>query len=541
MTRFAALQRSSPELVSYRCEPKSLGKKEKITTHGKLRQEFETKADANSFTFCCWTGPLQLNLLVVVVVVVVYLFVCLFCFADACVMDSSQLGPSSLHLIAVLGDVLARVQAIHAKEEYGLSQIVSSIKFVNRTVDAWIKSSQEQPEPSEYHVYESNLSEMSKSIDAILGEARFVRNEPKHAATAKGSLVTPDNTKMPRKSKAAEHNKTLERFSHALHMRPTKMVTASEAGQEPEQSTLSAAHELLLKWMETGKGGWTMKHTEKRRDGVAWRQSSCASDDDPEKLRSERSNAARRKFLDSLWSIQNTPAGSETKAEDAAAGCDLDQTGSGNDDSSTSSIQMQIKTTTQNMQKNVKELQAYCKLFHEQNPQLELLSLGRFSYPYTKDSSKMILQRRPQPENQRKSAANDDSWLPAEFCWNILGKQAEAILTEFKSRESTTSYSNLQQAVSTTRLMHSLHTNLFHCHLQIILGRDFLLVLSQPSSRCDAVWGSASGYKCLAMAHSVVCRHGRSLMSIARRMWILLSQEVLGLPAGKKRLFPLPA
>ncbi|XP_024357395.2 uncharacterized protein [Physcomitrium patens] len=456
-------------------------------------------------------------------------------------MDSSQLGPSSLHLIAVLGDVLARVQAIHAKEEYGLSQIVSSIKFVNRTVDAWIKSSQEQPEPSEYHVYESNLSEMSKSIDAILGEARFVRNEPKHAATAKGSLVTPDNTKMPRKSKAAEHNKTLERFSHALHMRPTKMVTASEAGQEPEQSTLSAAHELLLKWMETGKGGWTMKHTEKRRDGVAWRQSSCASDDDPEKLRSERSNAARRKFLDSLWSIQNTPAGSETKAEDAAAGCDLDQTGSGNDDSSTSSIQMQIKTTTQNMQKNVKELQAYCKLFHEQNPQLELLSLGRFSYPYTKDSSKMILQRRPQPENQRKSAANDDSWLPAEFCWNILGKQAEAILTEFKSRESTTSYSNLQQAVSTTRLMHSLHTNLFHCHLQIILGRDFLLVLSQPSSRCDAVWGSASGYKCLAMAHSVVCRHGRSLMSIARRMWILLSQEVLGLPAGKKRLFPLPA
>lgn len=109
------------------------------------------------------------------------------------------------------------------------------------------------------------------------------------------------------------------------------------------------------------------------------------------------------------------------QAEDAAAGCDLDQTGSGNDDSSTSSIQMQIKTTTQNMQKNVKELQAYCKLFHEQNPQLELLSLGRFSYPYTKDSSKMILQRRPQPENQRKSAANDDSWLPAEFCWNILG------------------------------------------------------------------------------------------------------------------------
>uniref|UniRef100_A0A7I4CC50 Uncharacterized protein n=1 Tax=Physcomitrium patens TaxID=3218 RepID=A0A7I4CC50_PHYPA len=478
-------------------------------------------------------------------------------------MDSSQLGPSSLHLIAVLGDVLARVQAIHAKEEYGLSQIVSSIKFVNRTVDAWsafpwslvflsrcdshaafrlwgslarlspVKSSLNPRSVSyspawslhylaiigaEHHVYESNLSEMSKSIDAILGEARFVRNEPKHAATAKGSLVTPDNTKMPRKSKAAEHNKTLERFSHALHMRPTKMVTASEAGQEPEQSTLSAAHELLLKWMETGKGGWTMKHTEKRRDGVAWRQSSCASDDDPEKLRSERSNAARRKFLDSLWSIQNTPAGSETKAEDAAAGCDLDQTGSGNDDSSTSSIQMQIKTTTQNMQKNVKELQAYCKLFHEQNPQLELLSLGRFSYPYTKDSSKMILQRRPQPENQRKSAANDDSWLPAEFCWNILGKQAEAILTEFKSRESTTSYSNLQQAVSTTRLMHSLHTNLFHCHLQIILGRDFLLVLSQPSSRCDAVWGSASGYKCLAMAHSVVCRHGRSLMSIARRV-----------------------
>lgn len=42
-----------------------------------------------------------------------------------------------LQLIAVLGDVLARVQAIHAKEEYGLSQIVSSIKFVNRTVDAW--------------------------------------------------------------------------------------------------------------------------------------------------------------------------------------------------------------------------------------------------------------------------------------------------------------------------------------------------------------------------------------------------------------------
>jgi hypothetical protein len=41
-----------------------------------------------------------------------------------------------MQLITVLGGTLARLQATLAKEEFGLQQIVASIKFVNRTIDA---------------------------------------------------------------------------------------------------------------------------------------------------------------------------------------------------------------------------------------------------------------------------------------------------------------------------------------------------------------------------------------------------------------------
>lgn len=46
-----------------------------------------------------------------------------------------------------------------------------------------------------------------------------------------GATSTPDNA-TPRKSKAAEPKKTLERFFQALHMRPTKAVSADHGGRE---------------------------------------------------------------------------------------------------------------------------------------------------------------------------------------------------------------------------------------------------------------------------------------------------------------------
>lgn len=59
--------------------------------------------------------------------------------------DSRENADIALQLLALLGDTLARVQAAHAKEEYALSQIVASLKFVNHTVDAWSATSSPAP------------------------------------------------------------------------------------------------------------------------------------------------------------------------------------------------------------------------------------------------------------------------------------------------------------------------------------------------------------------------------------------------------------
>jgi len=55
--------------------------------------------------------------------------------------DPRENADVALQLIALLGDTLARVQAAHAKEEFALSQIVSSVKFVNYTIDSRCASS----------------------------------------------------------------------------------------------------------------------------------------------------------------------------------------------------------------------------------------------------------------------------------------------------------------------------------------------------------------------------------------------------------------
>jgi len=59
--------------------------------------------------------------------------------------DSRNNADVTLQLIALLGDTLARVQAAHAKEEYALSQIAASLKFVNHTVDSWCTSPSPPP------------------------------------------------------------------------------------------------------------------------------------------------------------------------------------------------------------------------------------------------------------------------------------------------------------------------------------------------------------------------------------------------------------
>ncbi|KAG0582575.1 hypothetical protein KC19_3G070500 [Ceratodon purpureus] len=413
-----------------------------------------------------------------------------------------------LNLIEVLGDTLARLQVTLAKEEYGLQQIVASIKFVNSTIESRVNSSQQQvPESSEVYVYESDMSEVSKSIDAILDEARTARGTSKPSAIPKGPSSTSRDVNIAetrRKSNESVHKKKSERFSQALRTRPKKNVSSKE---DAAHSSFAAAQETLLKWMENKKDrAWINAHAERLYLNSTRQSSPCF-----ERKTREKSNAEKR-FLERLWSIGSIPPNSLRNELDNASGGDLNERGHGNDDPNTKGSEDEVQTTTQPFQTHIDEvLQAHRKLLNEGHLNAEHVYGGE-DLPVMIPSVEEKQQHTG--NHEKKSVANDDCWLSAEICWKVLGKQATDILLKHGTQAIPTFYSDLQEALKMTQLLHSIHTKIFNCYLQSLLAESFL----KSSTRVEDLLSNPSVYTCFRLAHSLVFNNGKALLSIARRV-----------------------